>query len=562
MTFLEFVKNKQTTSYNEEILNEAFKKDKVGKAHDLMLKLFKKKLDGKTFMMKDPIATTVNKKSAKSYVFLNVIDNQINMMWTLNYLINNKSAEVYSIDFFTPTQANIALFGSNNVKTSLTIWTLGQSVAYFMPIIIHVVANKDFSITGGTGYHISDEVFHFGEEVAKQSENEVEKKSLTKECKIWHYGNVDYKVFENLDEETIEEAFHLNQGHRLVNNGSEFVWETEAEDVQKQVRSLSREARKNKNNSKEAKDLSIEIDKLYKKITDAINGGAETIDDLTVAIGKEINVNFYVNQMNNDDKTLKNPDQAFKEMSAYIKTVIKGIQPGCILCGAPGIGKTYRVLKQLSEAGYENGKNLHIIKGKCTTRQLYLELYKYKDSGNILLVDDADSLVGPKAPEDTINILKAALDSTASAEGRIVTYKVSGKLEDEDGKEVPKEFYYNGSMIVITNYSAGQLDTALKGRVFIQSLEFNTKQVLKLIKDIMDKLGPAQLSGTSKVKAMSYLEELAAQGSDMEISPRTFITCARIFQIAEDDEDYTDEDARSMIEEQLKLQYARGGKKF
>ena len=220
MTFLEFVKNKQTTSYNEEILNEAFKKDKVGKAHDLMLKLFKKKLDGKTFMMKDPIATTVNKKSAKSYVFLNVIDNQINMMWTLNYLINNKSAEVYSIDFFTPTQANIALFGSNNVKTSLTIWTLGQSVAYFMPIIIHVVANKDFSITGGTGYHISDEVFHFGEEVAKQSENEVEKKSLTKECKIWHYGNVDYKVFENLDEETVksikEQLQYLYQGIRLL----------------------------------------------------------------------------------------------------------------------------------------------------------------------------------------------------------------------------------------------------------------------------------------------------------------------------------------------------------
>lgn len=56
--------------------------------------------------------------------------------------------------------------------------------------------------------------------------------------------------------------------------------------------------------------------------------------------------------------TSKDPKQAFKEMQVYVKTVISGLQPGVILCGAPGIGKTYRVLKQLEAAGYKDGYNM------------------------------------------------------------------------------------------------------------------------------------------------------------------------------------------------------------
>ena len=40
----------------------------------------------------------------------------------------------------------------------------------------------------------------------------------------------------------------------------------------------------------------------------------------------------------------------------------------------------------------------------------------------IIVIDDADALVGPKAPEIAINILKAALDSTADDEGRLVSF--------------------------------------------------------------------------------------------------------------------------------------------
>ena len=38
--------------------------------------------------------------------------------------------------------------------------------------------------------------------------------------------------------------------------------------------------------------------------------------------------------------------------------VMQGIQPSLIICGAPGVGKTYKVKKQLKAGGYELGKNL------------------------------------------------------------------------------------------------------------------------------------------------------------------------------------------------------------
>ena len=245
-------------------------------------------------------------------------------------------------------------------------------------------------------------------------------------------------------------------------------------------------------------------------------------------------------------------------MEGYVKMVVKGVNPSLILCGAPGVGKTYRVRQTLKNAGYIEEKNLFTIKGKCTARRLYLALYDYKDKGDILLIDDADSLVGPKAPEDCINILKGALDSTSEKEGRLITYGVAGKITDDDGNELPKRFYYNGSVIIITNYNAGSLDTALRGRSYIQDIHFSTESVLKLIKQIMPNLNAEKISMQSKIKAYDYLVELVKSGMDMEVSIRTFSICSTLFESMEGD----DELAKIMIKEQMKLQSDRIKNKY
>ena len=551
MNFLEFIKLKESITENRQIINEAFQVKDVDKAHKLMLKLFKEKIGKNVIMDPSPIATKVDGRDAISITFISLKDKKnIDMMWNLNYLVEGKSAAVYSIDFFNADQAEALLFGDGEARTALTIFTMGQSVAYFMPLIIHVVKNHDFSL---------------GKDKAK----DVTKTVFANECRIWYYGAMPFKIYESMKPSTIDTTFHLAQGHHLVDNGLEFIWESEAEEVKKKVRQAEVESWATKGDSEEARRRSLDLDKDYRDICKAIKGGATTLKDLEVAIGRKIKVAYDVDSSIEDNQKKvteatkkKDPDQAFKEMQGYVKTVLKGLQPGVVLCGAPGIGKTYRVLQQLKAAGYQHGQNLAIIKGKCTPRQMYLTLYEYQKKGDMILVDDADSLIGPKAPEDVINILKAALDSTSDDEGRLVSYKISGKLVDDEDNPVPKEFYFNGSVIVITNYSVGQIDTAIRSRVFTQSLDFTTEQLLEIIKKLIPAIDPTRLSSQSKMKAYDYLLEMSKNGTEMEISIRSFATCARLFQVCEGDKDFTDDDAKSMIQEQMENAYRRGGKKF
>ena len=312
---------------------------------------------------------------------------------------------------------------------------------------------------------------------------------------------------------------------------------------EKEERELKEKKEKEDNEKKEKELLELK-EKEKKELEEKIR------KELEEKIKKEIEEKL--------KKEAEDPEIAFRKMEGYVKMVVKGVNPSLILCGAPGVGKTYRVRQTLKNAGYIEEKNLFTIKGKCTARRLYLALYEYKDKGDILLIDDADSLVGPKAPEDCINILKGALDSTSEKEGRLITYGVAGKITDDDGNELPKRFYYNGSVIIITNYNAGSLDTALRGRSYIQDIHFSTESVLKLIKQIMPNLNAEKISMQSKIKAYDYLVELVKSGMDMEVSIRTFSICSTLFESMEGD----DELAKIMIKEQMKLQSDRIKNKY
>ena len=57
------------------------------------------------------------------------------------------------------------------------------------------------------------------------------------------------------------------------------------------------------------------------------------------------------------------------------------------------------------------------------------------------------------------------------------------------------------------------------------------------------------------------MTELSNSDAEMEVSMRTFGICAKIFETAASDSDFTDDDARSMIKEQMRLQARREKKK-
>jgi hypothetical protein len=542
MNFLQFLEEKKNSINQTKSINEAFKVSEIDKVHDLMVEIFRKKISNKVCKW-DWLDTTIDEKPMRSFYFINLQGTPL--VWSLNYLVDSKSSEVYSISFYDEAASHEFLWGDETkFKSALEISTLGTSVACFIPIICHVVKHKAFNLHQGTAEALAQDIFNEGKK---------------NEYYTYMYGALQYTIFENLSEQDIEDMFYLANGYTKEKYFNEA---TEAQDYRWRKKQERDDAyrRMRETGSSSDRDAFNRINDEYREIVSIVRGGAKTIEDVKMALsrGKEVIVD---RDDAEEEQELKSPKQAFKEMQVYIKTVMKGLQPGVILCGAPGIGKTYKVLQQLKAAGYEDGKNLDIIKGKCTPRHLYLSLFNFSNKGQIILIDDADALVGPKAPEDCINMLKAALDSTATDEGRKISYRVSGQIWDDEGREVPKTCYYNGGVIVITNYSVGQLDSALRGRTFVQSLDFTNKQILELIEDLLPNLGKGQLSEKSKRKALEYLNELADEGAEMEISIRTFNTCARLFAVCEDELDMSDDDVKSMIPEQTKNQSLQGGKK-
>lgn len=536
-SFLDFVNEQKENNKKLQLLNEAFKTADVDNAIELIEKVLKKHING-LLPLVDYVETVIDGKNcmSKQFMVLDKTDWAKTSVFQLNWLLDGQSAEVYSIDFFADGSD---LIWTGRAKSDLTIKTLGTSVAYFLPIIWTVVNDGKYDITEKEAIELTEQTY---------------KDKNVKESML-HIGTVSYHIYEGLSDDVINDTFML-----------ETKSSKEVRDYRQQKQNEKAEAYAHRHDSPAAKAHYKKLLSEYEAIQNAIENGADTVEDIKLAIQHGANVTVKTPQSILDHEAeieeKKDPDQVFKEMQKYIKMVISGLQPSLIICGAPGVGKTFRVKQQLKANGYVEGSNMLTLKGKCTPRALYTALYDMKGKGDILMIDDADSLVGPNAPEDSINILKAALDSTADDEGRLVTYNVAGKLFDNEGLELPKRFYYNGGAIVLTNYTAGQLDTALRGRSFIQDINFSVEDILQIIHKLLPNIEPQRYSMEAKQKAYNYLVELNEEGTKMELSLRTFGICAKLYMASEKDNDFTEEDVRSMIKEQMKLLSARGGKKY
>ena len=547
MSFLDFVKHKDMMNENAQWINEAFKEKDYNKAKKAILSILKKEITvGNVYYLGVyDLKVDGNDCSSAMYVVVDKDDVSMKSSFSINFLKSGQSMVPYSIIFFDKSYCTSMLWGNVSnytAKAQLEIKMMGASIVYYIPVIANVINSGKFDIS-------SEEAVKLGRKVY----------DTKNECVSWdmYFGAQKYHIYEGISEDKVIEKFHLNLGHKYKKVGDTYQWinETELEDRKKEVYA--------KMKANTDPDIGKALYKEYRQILNAIKGGATSLEDLECSVKKNVSVSSSIPGAAEAQKKIEiaksDPKTAFKEMQMYVKMVIKGIQPAVILCGAPGVGKTYRIMQQLKAAGYTmTGDN--VIKGKCSPRQLYLTLYNNRGKGDIVVIDDADSLVGPKAPEDSINILKAALDSTADDEGRLVSYKISGELKDDEGVPVPKSHYNKCGVIVITNYNVGQIDTALRNRAFTQSLEFSVSDLLGIVRDLMPKIEPEHLSMSSKAKAMNFLEKLVEDKEPIEVSIRSFITCSRIYENAEDEEEL--KLCEKMIREQMRNQSLRGGKKF
>lgn len=538
MNFLDFINKKNTLDANKSKFFESYKASDTDKVIKLIDKIIRKHVSANILMIKSPDETIIDGQRYLTYTWGAWTGEATSIkkftMLLLNYKMSETSGNVYSVSFMNGQDWWNAQVGKK-AKTPLTIYSMGTSIIYMLPLIYKVLNTGDFNVNKSDIERYSNQIF---------------KEALTYK---WHFNALTYDIYENLSDENISDMYRVNQ---MIDEAVDKDVKSFRADLKQKVNNAYNDWKSDK--TKEKREIRRQLEQEYQTLLNAIRGGATTMEDIKVALKRNLNIEIdipeSVKEAEKKVETYKDPKQQFKEMAVYVNGVIKGIQPGVILCGAPGIGKTYKVMQHLKAAGKRLGQNLEVFKGKASMRELYKSMYEYQNAGDIILIDDADSLVGKNAPEDCINLLKAALDSTSDDEGRYVTYKVAGRLTDDDGTPIPKAFHYRGGIIVITNYTIDKLDKAFRGRVFTQTLRFSNEQVLGLIKELVPTMDSAHLSMKSKMKAFDYIANLVAAKAKIDISIRMFVTCSKLYENQVSMGDVTDDDVKSMIKEQLENQ--------
>lgn len=375
-----------------------------------------------------------------------------------------------------------------------------------------------------------------------------------------------------LDKSTIEKEIAKYQLYESkVFGSSNFIFEETLDDLDKEAKQLRRKIRKYEVGSEEWNTLQGQLDDI-KRRKNLLKGGVKSTVKVTVEAP------LLSKEEKKFEEELQNWQERFEDMEAYVQMVIDGIKPLCVICGTAGVGKTYRTTKmaemsgkKISKGGYKAiGENCALLKGSQTTVSLYQNLFQYKEDGDLIIFDDCDSIL---KDIDSINLLKAATDSS---DERIVAYGTSRPpevpeqlmelhpewesvcIQDSKGRwHYPQAFEFKGSIIILTNMRSGQIDTAIKNRAIMADLDFNDKTMLDIIKTLAPEIQPKKLTMEAKQMAIKFLERMAEEGADIQISPRSFETCAGFFVRCKDPKA-----AERRVREQMKCLYAKGGKRY
>jgi len=109
-----------------------------------------------------------------------------------------------------------------------------------------------------------------------------------------------------------------------------------------------------------------------------------------------------------------------------------------IVAGSPGVGKTYNIMERLenSERPYTKAS------GHSSPLWLYKHLYLNRHEGNILVLDDIDSVMNNNI---ALNLLKAAMDTL---DERVIEWGSNTKLLGE----LPTDFIFKGKIVWVTNF--------------------------------------------------------------------------------------------------------------
>ncbi len=168
-------------------------------------------------------------------------------------------------------------------------------------------------------------------------------------------------------------------------------------------------------------------------------------------------------------------EENYANVEKYIQGICKGEFRSVIVNGPPGVGKSYSVDTYLQQ--YAEEDSYKVAAGHMTPLSLYGNLYQYRNVGDVLVLDDIDSVF---SKIEGINLLKAAMDTKPV---RRINWESSSAVVMNLG--LPSHFEFKGSIVLISNigfvHKKGKMQEhldALKDRSYSLHISDNTKEEL------------------------------------------------------------------------------------
>ena len=149
-----------------------------------------------------------------------------------------------------------------------------------------------------------------------------------------------------------------------------------------------------------------------------------------------------------DEQAMTRIKERFDILTEMVEATQEGVVRAMIVSGPPGVGKSFGVEAQLNKSDIFNkmadqAPKFEVVRGAMSAIGLYQKLFKFSNPGNILVLDDCDSIL---FDDIALNILKAALDSSKK---RYISWNTESRVLANEG--VPDRFEFKGSVIMITN---------------------------------------------------------------------------------------------------------------
>lgn len=158
-----------------------------------------------------------------------------------------------------------------------------------------------------------------------------------------------------------------------------------------------------------------------------------------------------------NEEIIEQISDRFNILQKIARGACEGSVRSVIISGRGGTGKTHTLEQILEFYQEEENVQVEMIKGIISPINLYMTLFRNRTKNCVVVLDDADNIFWN---EDGLSILKVALDSSFK---RKISWMSQSAALKESG--TPESFYFEGSMIFITNINFQNVVDSGKGKL-------------------------------------------------------------------------------------------------